>query len=97
MTNTTAIINNTRASLRKLAADNGWAAQGGYENSPARDQVDQFTRKHLRVYVSFTAEQGRFYSAFLLDDSDRTAGRSGDGIIDEGGVSKVRAWLKAEA
>lgn len=89
---TTVIINNTRASFRKLAADNGWATR---ESNYV--YVDEFVRGSLRVHIGFSSDSGRFYSAFLLDDSDPTAGYSGDGIIDEGGVSKVRAWLKAEA
>ena len=96
MTTTTVSISNTRASLRKLAATNGWVARTvGTDRNPVRSNVDQFVRGNLRVHIAFTSDADRFYSAFLLDDGDSTAGRDGDGIIDEGGVAKARGWLKA--
>ena len=93
MTTTTVSISNTRASLRKLAATHGWVTRPNDRGTGSN--VDQFVRGNLRVHIAFTSDADRFYSAFLLDDGDSTAGRDGDGIIEDGGLAAARGWLKA--
>jgi len=94
MTTTTVSISNTRASLRKLAAVNGWAFGIADDSSNS----DVFLRGDRKVHVGFRSPgygtEGRFLAAFLIDLTDPFAGNGGDGIVDEGGVAKVRGWLK---
>lgn len=80
------MINKTRSSIRKMAADNGWTHS-------LRGCSDLFDRGSFRVAIGYSTENGRFYSAFLIDltiDQD-----SLDCIADEGGVTKAKQWLRA--
>jgi hypothetical protein len=84
----TATVNRSRASLRKLAATHGWAA---FVN--ASGTQDTFVRDGRRVSTQwaargwFDAPAGRFYTATLI------AHRGAD--IESGNVADVRAWLTA--
>lgn len=99
MTTTATVVNQSRASLRKLAAGNGWTLQPVSKSASADEDV--FIRGDRKVHTSwcargwFDAPAGRFYSAFLIDLT--VDGQDLAAILDEGGVAKVRAWLKADA
>lgn len=94
---TTTTINQSRASIRKLAAAHGWELQPADPKDP---HFDAFIRGDRKVHTAwaargwFDAQAGRFISAFLVDLT--VADQSGlDAILDDGGVAKVRSWLKA--
>lgn len=99
MSTPTTVITQSRASLRTLAAKNGWALQPVSKSASADEDV--FIRGDRKVHTSwcargwFDAPAGRFYSAFLIDLT--ADGQDLACILDEGGVAKVRAWLKADA
>jgi hypothetical protein len=91
MTTTTVSINNTRVSMRKLAAVHGWVIESD-------DHHDMFVRGTLKAHTSWSSSNpdgttGRFYSAFLIDLT--VDGQDLACIVDEGGVAKARGWLKA--
>lgn len=95
MTTTTVSISNTRASLRKLAAQNGWVLAIASEND-----VDVFVRGDREVktaFRSFGASNGTFLAGFLVAPNPpaELVDQGFDGIIADGGVAKVRGWLKA--
>ena len=91
---TTTTVNQSRASIRKIAAANGWTISD--DNNADHDV---FIRATLKAHTSWCARgwndalPGRFYSAFLIDLT--VDGQDLACILDEGGVAKVKSWLKA--
>ena len=87
------VINDTRAGLRKSAAKTGWTL-----DTSSDPYTDLFTRGDRRAHIgyrSYGPMTGRFLAAFLIDVTDPFAGRSGDGIVDEGTVATARRWFSA--
>jgi hypothetical protein len=91
---TTTTISTTRASLRKLAAQNGWTVNA-VKSDNSLDVFDRGDHQVTAAFRSFGDTAGMFLAAFLVDLTNPLAGSSGDGIIDEGRLSRVRGWLKA--